>query len=116
MARAFLRGDLQLLGYGPIVDSDYEVDSPSFSVIKASVQAGLERVQSTFVYVKATCTAADLEKVAAYARARSNSYVVYSRSTLARYRSFARSSVVLLEASRSKTWCGKRSKRLFCRI
>ena len=81
MARAFLRGDFDLLGYEPISDRDYEVDTTSFSVIKASVQAGLERVQSTFVYIKAACTTDDLEKAMAYAKARTNSYVVYSRST-----------------------------------
>src|SRR6516165_7800340 len=81
MARAFLRGDLDLLGYEPINDRDYEVDTTSFSVIKASVQAGLERVQSTFVYIKAACTLDDLVKAGAYAKARTNSYVVYSKNT-----------------------------------
>jgi len=81
MARAFLRGDIDLLGYEPITDRDYEVDTSSFSVIKASVRAGLERVQSTFVYVKAACTVDDLAKAGAYAKSRTNSYVVYSRST-----------------------------------
>ncbi len=88
MARAFLRGDLDLLGYEPIGDRDYEVDTASFSVIKASVQAGLERVQSTFVYVKAACTLDELVKAGAYAKARTNSYVVYSKTTKERIPKF----------------------------
>jgi hypothetical protein len=46
MARAFLRGDLDLLGYEPTGERDYEVDNNSFSVIKAYAQAFDPRLEN----------------------------------------------------------------------
>ena len=80
MARAFYPRDLDLLGYYPLVpDRDVEVDTPSYSVYKVTAQAGIQKVRSTFVYVKSACRTGDLEEVAAFARTRTNSYLVYSR-------------------------------------
>ena len=53
MPRTFHREDTKLLGYGKASTTH---DEPSYTVIDAEAQAGLETVETRFIYLKSNCS------------------------------------------------------------